>query len=132
VVGGDRRASVWSAATGVLVAELDGHGGDVLAVAFDPRADAERVVTTADDGHVRLFEAPTGRLLAEHDARGRPRSPRITADGTRLAVLSDDSSLTWQLGEESRLVLDVAARVGGRARWRLNAGRLFARPLSPK
>ena len=128
-VGGERRARVWSASTGALVAELDGHGGDVLAVAFDPRAAAARVVTTADDGRVRLFEAPSGKLLAVHDARGMARAPRVDADGAHVAVLADRVALTWVLGEETRPALDVAARLGARGRWRLTSGRLFARPL---
>jgi serine/threonine protein kinase/WD40 repeat protein len=128
-VGGDRRARVWSAATGQLVAELDGHGGDVLAVAFDPRAEVDRVVTCADDGRVRVFEATSGRLLVVHDARSVGRALRVAADGAHMSVVVDGVALTWVLGEEQRPVLDVAARVGARARWRLTNGRMFARPL---
>jgi hypothetical protein len=129
-VGGDRRARVWSAATGQLIAELDGHGGDVLAVAFDPRAEVDRVVTCADDGRVRVFEATSGRLLLVHDARGVGRSLRIDAAGAHMSLVVDGVALTWVLGEETRPALDVAARVGARARWRLTNGRMFARPLA--
>jgi hypothetical protein len=122
---------VYGAATGALVAELDGHGGDVLAVTFDPRPDVARVVTTADDGRVRVFEAGSGRLLAVHDARGAARAPVIDAEHAHLGVLVDGLVLTWVLGEERRPSFDVSARVGARARWRLSSGRLFARPLAP-
>jgi hypothetical protein len=78
---------------------------------------------------VRVFEATSGRLLLVHDARGTCRAVRVDASGAHVTALVDGVALAWGAGEEQRLALDIAARVGARARWRLTSGRIFARPL---
>ena len=49
----DNTARVWEAASGRLVAELTGHGGEVNSAAFSP--DGARVVTASIDGTARVW-----------------------------------------------------------------------------
>jgi WD40 repeat protein len=68
VTGGrDDRAHIWSAQTGERLRVLEGHGGDVSAVAWSP--DGRFVATGSSDSGVRVFTAATGvqhSMLARH------------------------------------------------------------------
>ncbi|MBK7156498.1 MAG: hypothetical protein IPH72_32795 [Sandaracinaceae bacterium] len=59
-------ARVWVAATGVMHAELVGHGGAIHAASFSP--DGAAVVTASEDGSVCLWDANTGELRATYRA----------------------------------------------------------------
>src|ERR671937_1284729 len=63
-------ASLRDAATGKRLATLEGHSGQVLAVAYSPNGDVG--ATGAQDGSARLWSAETGKLLhTQRAVRGR-------------------------------------------------------------
>jgi WD40 repeat protein len=57
---------VWNAATGQVIASLEGHSERVVSAAFSP--DGQRVVTASEDITARIFRIVTSedimRLLA--------------------------------------------------------------------
>ena len=61
----DQTARVWDAASGKLIARLDGHAGPVYSAAFSP--DATRVVTASEDKTARVWDAASGKLIARLD-----------------------------------------------------------------
>jgi WD40 repeat protein len=63
----DGTARVWNAATGQVIAKMEGHSGDSLdSAAFSP--DGQRIVTASDDYTALIFRIVTvdeiARLLA--------------------------------------------------------------------
>jgi WD40 repeat protein len=60
---------VWNAATGQVIARLEGHPGPVDNAAFSP--DGQRVVTASDDSTARVWNAASGQVMCEvPDQRG--------------------------------------------------------------
>jgi WD40 repeat protein len=59
--GQDELPHVWETDTGKLLLTLEGHTGNVLAVAYT--SDGSRIATAATDGTARIWDAVTGRLL---------------------------------------------------------------------
>src|SRR5262249_44700561 len=62
VTADDDTAKVWDAATGKLVATLNGKRLRIVSTSFSP--DGSRIVTASDDHKARLWDARTGELLA--------------------------------------------------------------------
>jgi WD40 repeat protein len=64
----DNTARVWNAASGQLLAKLEGHAAAVYSALFSP--DGARVVTASDDNTARVWRIVTlddiDRLLARH------------------------------------------------------------------
>ena len=58
----DRTIRLWDAATGKLLASLEGHTGAVYSVAWSP--DGKTVASGSGDQTVKLWAAATGKLLA--------------------------------------------------------------------
>ncbi len=85
-----------------FVESLHGHRGTVLSIAFSH--DARRVVTTCEDGKVRLWSVPDWKLLHELTGHQGP---------VHWAAFSPDSSLVASGGE------DKTVRV-----WSVEDGRL--------
>ena len=85
---------VWKLGTGELL-ELDGHEGAVSSIEFS--ADGRSVVTASEDETARIWDAETGRSLAElrgHD--GLVLSGVFAPDGRTVVTGSDDDTIrTW-------------------------------------
>ena len=69
-----------------------GHSGVVNGAAVSP--DERRLVTTGDDGTVRLWDVETGlELFALGKHAGKGTGVAFSPDGTRIASTSADGSL---------------------------------------
>jgi WD40 repeat protein len=128
------RGRVWSAAAGggriaaacgdgtVFVTALDTDEVLLLntdvprtwAVAID--ASGKMCATATGDGHIRMFDLPTGRLLWQKDAHaGRVRSLAFDATATRLVACGGSGAVsTWDTGTAE--VIDTFDNPAGWAR----------------
>jgi len=85
------RTFVWDAATGRIVATLEGHQGPITMASFDPSS--TRVLTASLDRVLRLYDAGTGRLI--HQFPGHKvfvLGARFDASGHRIASFSADGT----------------------------------------
>jgi WD40 repeat protein/serine/threonine protein kinase len=93
----DRSAKIWDAATGLVIAKLDGqHEGYINSAVFSP--DGARVLTASDDGTARLWDAADGRPLdvVFRGHKDRVREARFSPDGTRVLTVSNDkTAIVW-------------------------------------
>src|SRR5258708_16232663 len=76
----DGMVKLWEAASGRLLATLQGHTSGVMGMALS--GDGQLVASGSEDGTVRLWEAASGRLLATlqgHTGAGRGGAPVTVA-----------------------------------------------------
>lgn len=91
----DRTATILDLATGKLVFPPLQHGGPVYNPAFS--RDGSVLFTNCVDGLVRLWDANTGKPLAESTLKQDAYTPAALApDGTRVAIFAD-SGRAFQL-----------------------------------
>ena len=57
----DETVRLWDAGTGAVPQTLEGHLGEVMAVAFSP--DSKLLASASWDGTVKLWDASTGAVL---------------------------------------------------------------------
>ncbi len=85
--GGDRTVRLWDVASRESRGAWGGHTGPIGALAFDL---AGRVLASAEDQTVRLWELPTGKVLHtltnRHDATGPVRALAFSAGRDGLVV----------------------------------------------
>jgi WD40 repeat protein len=103
---------------GSFVAALDGHVKIIRTAEFS--RDGKSIVTAADDGTVRLWNATTGKLRAvlSHDG-GAVRFATFSPDGTRVATGSADKNTfdpaiivrTWDVTEGQRQSIPLGASI---------------------
>jgi WD40 repeat protein len=74
----DRRFSLWDTATGRLIHSFDGHSGGGTSVAFTHDG---RVLSTSNDGTVRVWQSETGALLGTLLAAEGDRWLAVTPEG---------------------------------------------------
>ncbi len=92
------------------VREIDGFPERQSAMAFSP--DGTRLVTGGEDGILRLFEIPTGKLLAATSTKSMDiLTLAFSPDGTRLASAGMDRNVNIL---EARTLDQVAAFAGHR------------------
>lgn len=86
-VGGDHDGTlrVCDARTGVAVATLEGHTGNITACGYSP--DGRTILSVSADRTMRLWDARTGRMTATHSTYSLA-SPRFGVD---VAVFSPDA-----------------------------------------
>jgi WD40 repeat protein/serine/threonine protein kinase len=86
-------AVIWDVADGREVCRLPGHEKAAECVAYSP--DGRLVATGSWAGVLRVWEAPTGRLLRVVPAHGRDRISALAfhPDGRRLATASYDRTV---------------------------------------
>lgn len=85
-----RDVFLWSIPDGTVLAVLSGHGG--VARSAEYSADGRTIVTAADDGAVRLWDAETGQLIT---------SRHIAGAGLWWAALAHDDTLVC-IGKDNR------------------------------
>jgi len=109
---------LWEAATGKLLATLQGHTGDVWSVVWSP--DGKTLASSSGDKTVKLWEAATGKLLATLEGHtDAVRSVTWSPDGKTLASGSDDKTVKlWEGSGTSEI--DLAQYL--RSRWIRLAG----------
>jgi WD40 repeat protein len=98
-------ARIWDAASGKLLATLQGHTGPVNCSDFAP--DSARFVT-ADDKIARVWDAASGRLLATLQGHeGAINSAQFSPDGTRIATASGDKTARIWDAASGKLIVTV-------------------------
>jgi hypothetical protein len=86
---------VWNAATGQVIAKLEGHSGAVFDAAFSP--DGQRVVTASADKTARVWNASSGQVIARLEGHsGEVTSAAFSPDGQRVVTASlDHTERVW-------------------------------------
>ena len=94
----DDTARVWDAATGQLVASLQGHTDRVPSAAFSP--DGKRVVTASVDKTARVWDAETGQPVASLQGHtDQVHSAAFSPDGKRIVTaIGDSTARVWLTG----------------------------------
>jgi WD40 repeat protein len=100
VTGGARHtAKIWDVETGQELKTLEGHGGDVHAVAFSPHDEGRWVASGGEDSTVKVWDSRSGELI--HTFRGHTgmiSSLAFSSDGRRLYSGSRDKTVkAWDL-----------------------------------
>ena len=91
--GEENTVQIWDVGTGKPLDTLQGHSGDVYAVAVSP--DGRTIVTATLRGGVVLWRASGGAIL-RLAAEAPPVSVQYSADGSRLAAAySDGTARLW-------------------------------------
>lgn len=98
------------ARSGASVRTFHGHDLDVNDVAFSP--DGTRLLTTGDDGAVRLWDPATGRRAWELVTRGVVRGPSFSGDGARVAAAWRDEGVVRVMDAVTGAVLSTIRSVG--------------------
>ncbi|HQR36640.1 MAG TPA: protein kinase [Blastocatellia bacterium] len=100
----DNKLRVWEAATGRLLATINGHTGNIWAVAFSP--DSQRIATASGDRTAKLWDAATGRELVTFNGHtNQVTSLAFAPDGKTLATGSRDTTLKlWDVGSGRELL----------------------------
>ncbi|HLJ55715.1 MAG TPA: AAA-like domain-containing protein [Chthonomonadaceae bacterium] len=96
------------------LAVLNGHPNRVNTAAFSP--DASRIVTAAEDGHVRLWTCPEGKFVREIAAHaGGANSAFFSPDGGKIVTAGRDGAVRiWDATEGAlrRTLLPAGRRTG--------------------
>ncbi len=92
--------------SGQWLADLDGHGDEIQAIATSP--DGQQVATAGTDGSARLWAVPSGRLLHELGHHAAVTAVEFSTDGQLLATASADRSarVWWADTAELLHILD--------------------------
>ncbi|HEX8107494.1 MAG TPA: protein kinase [Kofleriaceae bacterium] len=86
--------TLWALDRPRLVAELDGHAGQVLSARFVE--DGRGILTAANDGVVRLWDAATGRLRQTFQGTSRFLADATLDTAGKMLVAGDgDGSVRW-------------------------------------
>jgi WD40 repeat protein len=101
--GSDGRVILWNTSTAERVTSMEAHGGDrVTGCAF--ANDGAHVVSSADDGYVRLWEALPGSLVASLAGHSAGVSGVAFAGPASPASVSPDGTLRlWSTGSAAAM-----------------------------
>ena len=102
-LGGTNGVRLFDAASGAEAGRDDDYKGASYSAHF--RADSQRLVTTCEDGQVRLYAVEAGHLRLLRSTRPGggtdPYSARFSPDGRSLAVGFEDSTIVQVLNAET-------------------------------
>lgn len=87
----NRKAIIWDAATGRILATFTGHKEAVNAIALS--ADARTAATASDDHTVKVWDAESGTLRRSLPCPHMAKAVAFSADGSRLVVGIYDHSV---------------------------------------
>jgi WD40 repeat protein len=80
--------------------QLVGHQGEVLNAAYSP--DGALIVTTSQDHWAGLWEARTGKLIAQLDHKAKVNAARFNVQGDRIVTASDDRTAQVRDGKSGK------------------------------
>lgn len=90
--GTPRGAELWNVMTEKKLFDMQGHSGEIKAVAYSPRGDM--VASGATDKTVRLWSTKDGELIHTFERMGGTIGAMcFTPDGATLVVAADDDSI---------------------------------------
>jgi eukaryotic-like serine/threonine-protein kinase len=109
--GDERLVTIWEVDGGQKQIVLRGHEGRVNEAAFSP--DGKWVVTAANDGTARVWNAATGeQLFKVGDGRSPMHSAAFSPDGRWIVTASDDSSARVWYAESGREYFTLSGHRG--------------------
>jgi WD40 repeat protein/tetratricopeptide (TPR) repeat protein len=121
-------AQVWQAATGLPVGEELRHESWVMHVEFSP--DGRLVATTSADRTACVWDAGTGKRLAEMKHEHAVRRAAFSPDGRRLATASGELRSRRAIDIEDMLLpRSDPGRAGEAQVWEVPTGRPITQPM---
>ncbi len=91
VAGDEKSAAILDAASGRVLARLEGQTRPLWDAAFTP--DGEHVLSVDFEGKLKLWSAYTGRLEAQTDLMSDPHRLAVTPDGAGVLVSDKNNSI---------------------------------------
>ena len=108
----DGTVRLWEAASGQLLATLQGHTGGVWGVALS--GDGRLLASGSQDGTVRLWEAASGQLLATLQGHtGGVCGVALSGDGRLVASGSADGTVRLWEAASGQLLATLQGHTGG-------------------
>ncbi|KAI8812784.1 hypothetical protein BJ742DRAFT_552999 [Cladochytrium replicatum] len=112
--GKDAKVIVWDAKSGVVVRVIEGHTGEVTAVAMSGHFRGKKIISSSGDGTVRKWSLATGEQLwaTELDIERRAVEDfSVSDDGKTIAAATSHSA--YILDAKSGVIRDQVPGTGG-------------------
>lgn len=114
-IDGDRdeceaQAAVIAPGTGAVSTRLTGHLDRVTGAVFSP--DGTRVLTSSEDGTLRLVSATTGALISEYTAVGDATCVAFNTEGTRFAYGESGGNVVLRETANGAIIRTFAGHAG--------------------
>lgn len=106
--GADGKIHHWNLADGKLIRSLEGHAGEVFALAVSATA----LASASADGTVRLWNKSTGEVVRTIEHGSPVKHLALSPDNTKLATWGDDKQLKLWQQADGMLLKTVDAEAG--------------------